>query len=432
MITAQIFPKIELTEEMAKLLFHSIIAETHSISSTDNYYLQVYTSRQNSSMMSDINVRIVYKDKYKSCLLDLMISKIRKFHYGYKIEHTLLSDNWNRPILDENSCRKNPSTRNAIYAYIEKVKSTDLEIPNELSNIFPTHKQPSPNIPIFLKEKISRTSLSTEYRYYIEDTKYFSLTIITKENDKITEAVTRLFKNGSLDQKISHDTEEYLDIIRNMFIDKITKDKTTKQSTNFPSLQTYFSDRFVGSDNKVDLKSYNKVSIHLLPLKWNGIEYDCADPVTALTPQFDNEKFKQIHENKEAIIVDIEELQELNKILTDLSINHEKFNSTIKYTHTFNKRLKRVSPEETLKTPQAKQHKPDTAVDPSEQNFSATDQPMEHDAPTQTTETDIGVSSATPLTQNSSKVNNEAVADVVFPEQQQVSASPDHFVKSNA
>ena len=99
----------------------------------------------------------------------------------------------------------------------------------------------------------------------------------------------------------------------------------------------------------MDLKSYNKVSIYLLPLQWNGIEYNCADPIKALSPAVrSNEKFEQIHENKEAIIVDIEELQALEKLLMALFTNNNHFNFTLKHTHIFNKRLNRVSSEKTL------------------------------------------------------------------------------------
>ena len=122
-------------------------------------------------MMRDINAKIVYQDKYKSFSLPRFISTIEEFTLPYKISHKLLSNDWSCPILDENSSRKNPSTRNAIYAYIEKVKSTDLEIPDELSDIFPTPKQPSSNILILLRELQSHIEFSTEYRYSIEEHK---------------------------------------------------------------------------------------------------------------------------------------------------------------------------------------------------------------------------------------------------------------------
>ena len=43
MITAQTFPKMELTENMAKLLFHSIIAETHSLCDQQIIIIYRYT-----------------------------------------------------------------------------------------------------------------------------------------------------------------------------------------------------------------------------------------------------------------------------------------------------------------------------------------------------------------------------------------------------
>ena len=59
---------------------------------------------------------------------------------------------------------------------------------------------------------------------------------------------------------------------------------------------------------------------------------------------------------------------------------------------------------------------------------STTLQPMKHDSETQTTETEF--SSVTPLMKTSSDINT-ATTDQVFSGQQQVSASPDNLVRNN-
>ena len=161
-------------------------------------------------------------------------------------------------------------------------------------------------------------------------------------------------------------------------------------------------------------------------------------PSKALSPQFDNAKFEQIHgnSNSEAIIVDAKELQKIDQTLNKMSKNLKLFNEIIQDIHHSNKNFEEVSPEETLEIHLRQndinqiQH-----VDPSEQNSSATGQPMKHDsetqikdtefssampqpmtydATTQTTETDIGFSSATATAIQTSSDINTATKDQLF------------------
>ena len=143
--------------------------------------------------------------------------------------------------------------------------------------------------------------------------------------------------------------------------------------------------------------SYDKISIFLLPLKWEGITHNCKDPLNALSPQLDNEKFEQIHGNKEAIIVDAAELKTVYNMLDAMRNNYINLNNTIEEFHNYHtKHCAKISSKKTLEPPKEVQHKPDQDVDCEKQDLSAAPQPMKRDATTQTTETDIEISSAIP------------------------------------
>ena len=60
------FPDIPLTEEMAKLLFYSCLAEPHSIRSTGKCYLHAEIPLQGSTDFKDFKGQIIYKNQYKS------------------------------------------------------------------------------------------------------------------------------------------------------------------------------------------------------------------------------------------------------------------------------------------------------------------------------------------------------------------------------
>ena len=135
MHASPVFTELPLSDNLAKLLFHSCLAKSHSIKSTENC-LQLEMSLKGSIKYDDFKGKIIYKDQSKYFGLLHFIIVINNILGNYQIESIKLMDDWNNSKLRNlGYYRNNPSTRNAMYAYIERLESTELEKTAKLTNL---------------------------------------------------------------------------------------------------------------------------------------------------------------------------------------------------------------------------------------------------------------------------------------------------------
>ena len=361
----------------------------------------------------------------KICHFLLTIQSILGY---YKLESVKLMDDWNNDVLrDAGYYHNNPSTRNAVYAYVERLKSTELKTTDEMAGLpsILCHHPIGLDSSRRLEESIQRMLSSTTFSV-MNDPSYpqhnFQSYVIEKSyNKKVTMHKSLYLYLPST--KESCDNAEALSLIRNTL--------ESEKTSHPPYIQhiVYKQDIFANSTTNPILKpdSYDKVSVFLLPLKWDGIEHNCKDPLEALVPQFNQAKFAKIHGNErnDAIIVDKQELKEVYKMLDEMLDHFKNINNTIKTFHNYSNRyFAEVSTGATLESPRERQHKSNQDIACAKQHFSETVPIMKRDPEPQIKDTEF--SSTTPLTQSSSDISTATIGQV-FSGQQQASESLDHL-----